>query len=287
MGSFYLTVYGEGYEVEHNFVVADANLVVDLTPPVTSLPSNREETIEITGRVGSVKGKFSDRLLKLQDLIPLIAAVGEDDKSDPKKELSKQFKMNTVLLVDKSELQLVMDQTKLISRTVGGRVSLLWENLKDSTSQAGSLVIFSQKSEVWLKHTSVILGEAQLRDFSILATTEAWSHKPTILINNQCADLHFRAMSSTEQLVTAITEIRESLMMIKERIKFKPKSKKKSQFVDQKINTVLSCYFSNVSSEVMPLSPFYIRHEAKQLDIYFNKFGSNEILLSIWDTDFS
>ncbi|CAI5206341.1 ANM_HP_G0018910.mRNA.1.CDS.1 [Saccharomyces cerevisiae] len=286
MGSFYLTVYGEGYEVEHNFVVADANLVVDLTPPVTSLPSNREETIEITGRVGSVKGKFSDRLLKLQDLIPLIAAVGEDDKSDPKKELSKQFKMNTVLLVDKSELQLVMDQTKLISRTVGGRVSLLWENLKDSTSQAGSLVIFSQKSEVWLKHTSVILGEAQLRDFSILATTEAWSHKPTILINNQCADLHFRAMSSTEQLVTAITEIRESLMMIKERIKFKPKSKKKSQFVDQKINTVLSCYFSNVSSEVMPLSPFYIRHEAKQLDIYFNKFGSNEILLSIWDTDF-
>lgn len=130
------------------------------------------------------------------------------------------------------------------------------------------------------------LGEAQLRDFSILATTEAWSHKPTILINNQCADLHFRAMSSTEQLVTAITEIRESLMMIKERIKFKPKSKKKSQFVDQKINTVLSCYFSNVSSEVMPLSPFYIRHEAKQLDIYFNKFGSNEILLSIWDTDF-
>lgn len=36
----------------------------------------------------------------------------------------------------------------------------------------------------------------------------------------------------------------------------------------------------------MPLSPFYIRHEAKQLDIYFNKFGSNEILLSIWDTDF-
>ncbi|EJS42729.1 csf1p [Saccharomyces arboricola H-6] len=286
MGSFYLTVYGEGYEVEHNFVVADANLVVDLTPAITVLSLSREETIEITGRVGSVKGKFSDRLIKLQDLIPLITAIAEDDKDDPKAELSKQFKMNTVLLVDKSEIQLVMDQTKLMSRTAGGRVSLLWENLKDSTSQAGSLVIFSQKSEVWLKHASTILGEAQLRDFSILATTEAWSHKPTILINNQCADLHFRAMSTTEQMVTAITEIKESVLKVKQRITFKPKPKKRSQFIGQRINTVLSCYFSNVSSEIMPLSPFYIRHEAKQLDIYFNKFGSNEVLLSIWDNDF-
>ena len=284
ISSFFITVYTEGYEVDHNFVVTEADFLLEQTPQYSELGISREKNINLTGRVGTIKGKFSDKLMKMQDLIPVLKS--EDDNQLKRvKTMSRTFKLNVMLLFDHSELQLAVGRTNLINTINGGTVSMLWESPKEYTSQAGSIILFSETSELWLKHRDVVLAEGQFHDLSISGTAESWSNQPTFVINSQCSDLHLRAMANTDVLVSSIGEIEGTIQEIKKNWKPSKKSINSSYLNEHKINAEVLFFLSNVSIEIMPLSPFQCRSEIRKVEIVFKKYDTRDILLSVWDTD--
>ena len=288
IASFFVTVYSAGYEVEHNFIITRTNLLLETNSPTSDSSLSRETIFNITGTLGTAKGKLSDKIIMIKNLLPSLK-ITDGGKSKETFDFVKSFKLNTLILCERGELQIDIGNTRLVSRVFGARLSMLWESPKDLTSQAVSLAVYTQRAEIHLKHINATLAEIQIRDFSLIVTTESWSYKPTILVNSQCSDLHLMAMTATDILVASIKEIMENIHRIEQDLLAGTRAEKitkvESHGPKPKVNTILTCFFTNISFELMPISPFFIRHEAKQLDIYFNRFGSNEILLSVWDAD--
>lgn len=284
IASFFITVYTKGYEVDHNFVVTDADFLLEQTPQFSELGINREKFINVTGKIGTIKGKFSDKLIKMQELLPVLKS---EDENQLKRvsTLSKTFKLNVAMLFGHSELQLVVGKTNIVNTINGGTVSMLWESPKEYTSHAGSIILFSETSELWLKHRGVVLAEGQFHDLSVSATAESWSNQPTFVINAQCSDLHLRAMANTDVLVKSIGEIEATIQQIKKTWKPSKKTINSSYLNDHKINAEILFFLSNVSVEVMPLSPFQCRSEIRKVEIIFKKYDTQDIILNVWDTD--
>ena len=284
IASFFITVYTEGYEVDHNFVVTDADFLLEQTPQFSELGINREKYINVTGKIGTIKGKFSDKLLKMQELIPVLKSQDENQLKKVKT-LSKTFKLNVAMLFGHSELQLAVGKTNLVNTINGGTISMLWESPKEYTSQAGSIILFSETSELWLKHRGVVLAEGQFHDLSVSTTAESWSNQPTFVVNAQCSDLHLRAMANTDVLVNSIGEIEGTIQELRKTWKPSKKTIDSSYLNDHKINAEVLFFLSNVSVEVMPLSPFQCRSEIRKVEIIFNKYDTQNIILNVWDTD--
>ncbi|CCD23233.1 Csf1p NDAI_0B01980 [Naumovozyma dairenensis CBS 421] len=286
LASLFFTVYSTGYEVEHNFILTRTNVVVETLPAISDSSIIQEKIINVTGSLGTIKGKTSHKLINLKKLLPELSMKKNLKPSTP---FLRCFKLNMLLLFERSELQFVLGASKVMSRVFGGKLSMLWESPKDLASKAISMTVYAQRSEMWMKHHNIILAESQMREFSIIITAESWSYKPTVLVNLQCTDIHFRAMTATDVLAKSVGEIIENIKELEKLFYSDSDSgiQQISQYpvMEQKINMVLTCYFTNVNLEIMPLSPFSFRHNAKQLDIYFNRLGSNDLVLSVWDTD--
>lgn len=290
VNSFFFTVYSEGYRIAHNFVVTRANVVSRDIPAAennaTQSVINHERIVNITASIGSLKGELSDQVLKIKDLLPAFENTGTSH-SHGGFGILNSYKYSAILVFERSELQLVLGQSRLTNRVMGGKLSFLLENPKESATPALSSVIFAQRCELWLKHCDAILAEAVCREFSISATAELGSHNKLLLFNVFSKDSHFRSMTRTDTLVKSVNEIENAFSEFKKKLFFGSKvsaSKKKGSRADLKAEFALN--FSNVSAELMFLSPFFIKLEMKQLTAYLNRLENNDILLSIWNADF-
>lgn len=287
--SFFFTVYSEGYSVAHNFVISRAAIIAEETPASRSSGTqsilSHEKIVNVTASLGAMKGELSDQLLKLRKIFPTSKDTPKDH-NEGILDISKSYKFNTLLIFERSELQFVLGQTRLTNRVIGGKVSVLLENSKESATPALSIVFFAERCELWLKHSNAILAEALVRELCVIATVELWSHNPTLSLNVQSTDSHFRAMASTELLAKSIKQIEKSIQEMNSQLESTKSSPAvKENFSKPLFNTVLTLNFSDISAEVMPLTPFVIRHEVKQLTIYLNRLGKNDILVSLWGCD--
>ncbi|CCF56569.1 hypothetical protein KAFR_0B02720 [Kazachstania africana CBS 2517] len=293
LSSFFLTSYTAGYDIDQNFVLTNANIVFEQTPPFTEAGVSREKLINLTGSIGSVKGNFSDELLRLKELIPLLNKEQEKMERSPSFQVDnipKSFKLNALLLFEKTEVQLVIGESKLTNRILNGKVSLLLDHPKEAISPAGSIILYAKRSETLITHRNTTLVENQVRDFSLSATVESWSSKPTVLVSTQCAHFHIKSMAKTATLVNSVKEMVQTVknidkqLSISDRLAEGENKSPKKKLKDVEIEVV--CQLSNVSFEIMPISPFYIRHETKKFDLKFKQFGSQNVMIDVWDTDF-
>lgn len=290
--SFFFTIYSEGYRVAHNFVITRANIVGEDIPAAelskTHPALDYDNVMNLTVSLGALKGELSDRLLKLRNVFP-DAQNPPLGKSKTSISISKSYKVNFLLTFDRSELQFVLYQTRFTNRVLNGKATLLLEKLKDSAAPALSFVFYAKRSESWLKHGDLVLAEALSREFSMTLAAEVWSYMPSLSINVQCSNSHIRAMTNTELLVKSIKEILESVSEFKRRFKSSkriPNVKETSLGLSVPLqNTALTLSFSNVTAEIMPLTPFVVRHEMKQFAVYLNRAQTNEIMVSIWDAN--
>lgn len=284
ISSFFVTVYTLGYKVAHNLVVTNADFVFENTPQHSELGISHEKYLNLTGKIDTIKGKFSDKLMKIQDLIQLLQN-DEETELQHVQTLSQAIKLNVALLFNHSELQLVVGKTNVINAITGGTVSMLLESPKEYTSQAGSAILFSETSEIWLKHRDIVLAEGQFHDLSISTTAESWSNQPTFVVNVLCSDLHLRAMANTDVLIRSIEEIEVTMQQIRKSWNPSKKTVNSTYLNKHKINAEVLFFLSNVSIEMMPLSPFQCRSEIKKVEIVFNKYDMQNIILRVWDTD--
>lgn len=290
--SFFFTIYSEGYRVAHNFVITRANIVGEEIPAAelskVQQALDYDNVMNLTVSLGAIKGELNDQLLKLRNIFSK-AQTPALKRSKTSINISKSYKVNVLLAFDRSELQFVLGQTRLTNRILNGKATLLLEKLKDSAAPALSFVFFAKRSESWLKHADLVLAEALSRELSSTMTAELWSYMPSLSINIQCSNSHIRAMTSTELLVNSIKQIMESISELKRHFameKITPNVQGTSTNLSIPLqNTALTVSFSDVTAELMPLTPFVVRHEMKQLGLYLNRVQSNEILISIWDAN--
>ncbi|QLQ82433.1 hypothetical protein HG537_0H01950 [Torulaspora globosa] len=283
--SFFFTVYSEGYRVAHNFIITRANIAAEelstIHDSTTQSTNNFDKTINIAVSLGALKGELNEQLLKIFRV---------SQKDDFTKRSSENFidtstyKLNLLLAFERSELQFVLAKTRLTNRIINGKVTILLEKLKDSAAAALSVAFYAKRSESWLKHADVILAEVLSRELCTTATAELWCPATSLIVNTQCSDSHFRAMTSTALLVKSVDEIMESVMVIKQEFKQSPSEVPNTKEQLSLMDSAITFSFTNITAEIMALSPFLLRFEMKQLAIYLNKLESNELLISMWDS---
>lgn len=285
--SFFFTVYSEGYRVAHNFVITRANIAAEelsaIEDSTTQSTKNLDRTINIAVSLGALKGELNEQLLKI-----FRASKGDDSTKRSHENFvdTSNYRLNLLLAFERSELQFVLAKTRLTNRIINGKVTILLEKLKDSTTAALSFAFYAKRSESWLKHADIILAEVLSRELCTIATAELWCHSTSLIVTTQCSDFHLRAMTSTALLVKSVDEILESFTRIKQ--EFKQSSSEahdtKEQVARSKMDTAITFSFTNITAEIMALSPFLLRFEMKQLSIYLNKLERNELLISMWDS---
>lgn len=288
--SFFFTVYSEGYRVAHNFVITRASVAAEKffdEQSSTAQPFTKaEQTINITVSLGALKGELSEQLLKFYGIFQRHEP--EHGHSNNAFTTPSNYKINLLLAFDRSELQIVLTKTRLTNRIIGGRVTILLEKLKDSATPALSVAFYAKRSESWLKHGDAILAEALSRELCMTATAELWSYAMSLVVNAQCSDSHFRAMASTELLVRSVDEILMSVSEVKQELGFVKSSsdlkENKSDVPKLLLDTSITFHFTNLTAELMVLSPFVLRFEMKQFSLYLNKLERTELLISIWDS---
>ena len=286
LSSFLLTAYGTNYEIEHNFVATGTEFLFEHTPPSVELGFSREKIINVTGRLGEIRGKFSDKVMKFRDLVPSSESQKESSSLKQVTTIFSSFKINVALLFHSSNIQFTVDQTTLINKISQGKVSLLWENPKEYTSQEGSLILFAEKSNLILDHKGAVLSELQIRDFSLSATADTWAHQLAVLINLNCSDLQLSAMSPTEVLVRSVRDIEVTVSKQREKLlKRNPRTHSSPFNPTDGIKVEVSCFFNNISMEVVPISPFQFKNEIKQFKIVYNGYGSKAIVFHVMDMD--
>lgn len=295
LNSFFFTVYSEGYRVAHNFVITRANAVAREIPAaennVTQSVLNHERIVNITANVGSIKGELSDKVLKLKELI---TSLNRNSKLNPSSsphsrggfDTLNSYKYNGILLFERGELQCVLGSSRLTKRVIGGKCSFLIENPKESATPTLSSILFAQRCELWLKHSDTIVAEVVCREISLTVTAELGSQDQLLLLNLVSKHSHFRSMRKTDSLVQAIGEIEQAFSNLKKNLTtqndvLSPKTLPSSG----NFEVELTINLSNVSSELMFLSPFYIRYDVKQITAYINRLGGGDVLVSIWDAD--
>ncbi|QLL32026.1 hypothetical protein HG536_0C01940 [Torulaspora globosa] len=284
--SFFFTVYSEGYRVAHNFVITRANIGAEelfiIHDSTTQTITNYDKTINVSVSLGALKGELNEQLLKIFRVSHI------DDTKGPNDNFlgTTSYRLNLLLAFERSELQFVLAKTRLTNRIINGKVTILLEKLKDSATAALSVAFYAKRSESWLKHADAVLAEVLSRELCTTATADLWCHSRSMIINTQCSDCHFRAMTSTALLVKSVDEILDSVMRIKQEFKqISPEVQDtKEQTARSMMDTAMTFSFTNITAEIMALSPFLLRFEMKQLAIYLNKLESNELLISMWDS---
>ncbi|CCH61496.1 hypothetical protein TBLA_0E04420 [Henningerozyma blattae CBS 6284] len=293
LNSIFFTIYSTGYAIDHNIILTKAVILLELTTETAVSPPIEKSILNMTGSLGSIKGEFSDKFLRLLELIPDFSKE-EDIKSLTENssivsEKSPYFTIHLFLLFENGGLQLTMGDTTLSNNVTDGKISALLEKSSYSKEFSYSGAYYMKKSEMCLKHNKDIIAEFQLHHLGLISTGIYTPICPVILINLRSADLHFKSLASTEKIVKTIEDITEYSVHLYKHYDLRKYTTKPTK-VDQKPEKInfdvrVACNLSKVSAELTLISPFYLRYETKQLDLYFNQNGDGEILLSLWDTD--
>ncbi|CCK71260.1 Csf1p KNAG_0G02030 [Huiozyma naganishii CBS 8797] len=293
--SVYITVYTAGLGVDHSFIVTKSNLVFEETPDTTESGYNQEKVINVTGNLGSIKGKISDKMFKLHNLMNLVQQQ-EDPALKSISSFSRSFKLNIALLFDSSDLLFVFGETSLTNTIHSGKASFLWENPKGPTKETASLVLYAKRCETSMKHRNSMLFENQITGIALSAAADSIISHPSIVANFQCDDINLRVMPQTEVIVTFLQEFIAKFNLVKESFETddlpKPTPTNDSpKPTPTKINPFLlvdldfTCFFSNVSLDIMPIVPFQFRQETKKMEFKFSSQRTQNFQFNIWDSD--
>lgn len=292
----FVTVYGANYETEHSVSLAKSDIILDLTPANNEFVIQNEDRIDITGTVGNLSLKTNDKLLKVIELAKTFQNTETTIKfKNPTiKTVLRPTRLNSVIICETCDFQFSLSNTKFTHKTTDAHISLLWEDIKSISSHSGSMAIYSKSSEIGLKHVNTTLFEGRVKDFLITFASESYSNIPTYLLSSKCDSLTIKAATSTEVLVAFITEVKSNISDLLDQFEFlqgtPQQMEKKPQYTpiittEQRIGIIASLVFHNIHLEIMPLSPFYVRHEVQQLDIYFNRYSTDNWLVNITNTD--
>lgn len=287
LASLYVTVYTAGQGVDHNFIVTNSNLVVERTPPFTEAGTSREKVINVTANLGTIKGRVSDKMFKLKSLIALLK---EEEKPALKSinTMRKSFKVNVAVVFDSCDLLFAFGKTELSMLILSGKTSALLESPKESIRQGGSMIIYAKRSEISLQHNHKLLLETQITSLSTVFAAESLNYKPNILTNIQCNDIHVRIMPETDTVIQFVKDFKSKVDDVKENFDFSAGSKEavtKAEPALPRVDLDVSCSFSNVSVELMPLSPLQYRQETKKLELTFNSQRTQNFEINVWDSD--
>lgn len=287
LASLYVTVYTAGKGVDHNFIVTNSNLIVEKTPPLTVSGVTREKVINITANLGNIKGKISDKMFKIKSLIALLK---EEEEPALKRinTIRKSFKINIAAIFESCDLLFVFGKTELSLLISSGKISALLETPKESVRQGGSAILFADRAELSLQHNHKLLLETQITSLSTIFVAESLNYKPNILSNTQYNDIHIRIMPETDTVIQFIKDIKNKIDDVKENFHFTKKHNKaitRTEKAYSLINADITCIFSNISIELMPLSPFQYRQETKRLEVSFNSQRTQSFEITIQESD--
>lgn len=287
LASLYVTIYTAGQGVDHNFIVTNSNLVLERTPPFTESGVSREKLINVTANLGTIKGRVSDKMFKLKSLLALLKKE-EEPALKRITTITKAFKVNLAVVFDSCDLLFAFGKTELSILILDGKGSALLEAPKESIRQGGSVILYAKRSEVSLQHNHKLLLETQITNFSTAFAAASLNYKPNILVNTQCNDINFRIIPETDTVIEFVNDFKSKIEEVKDSFSFTSETKSvgiKPESVLPALNADISCLFSNVSIELMPLSPLQYRQETKKLELSFNSQRSQTFEINIWDSD--
>ena len=287
LASLYVTVYTAGEGVDHNFIVTNSNLIIEKTPQFTVSGLTREKVINVTANLGKIKGKISDKMFKIKSLIALLK---EEEEPALKRvnTIRKSFKVNIAVIFESCDLLFVFGKTELSLLILSGKTSALLETPTESVRQGGSMILYAERSELSLQHNHKLLLETQVTSLSTIFVAESLNYKPNILTRIQYNDIHIRIMPETDTVIQFAKDFKNKIDDVKENFHFTKKRKKgvaNSNKVYSMINADVSCVFSNISIEFMPLSPFQYRQETKRLEISFSYQNTQSFEIYVQDSD--
>lgn len=287
MTSLYVTIYTAGQGVDHNFIITNSNFIIEKTPPFTVSGITREKVINITANLGKIKGKVSDKMFKIESLIALLK---EEEEPALKRinTIRKSFKVNIAAIFESCDLLFVFGKTELSLLISSGKISALLETPKESVRQGGSAILYAGRSELSLQHNHKLLLETQITNLSVIFVAESLNYKPNILTNIQYNDIHIRIMPETDTVIQFIKDLKNKVDDVKENFHFTKKHNKANTRTEKTvslINADITCIFSNISVELMPLSPFQYRQETKRLEVSFNFQRMQNFEITIQESD--
>ncbi|GAV52787.1 hypothetical protein ZYGR_0AI00690 [Zygosaccharomyces rouxii] len=315
--SFFFTILISGYEVAHSTVFTRTNIVADVLPPSVNTSSEnlfkQEKLVTLTANMGAIKGEWGEELFKLKKLFSKFGGDQHDNHStlesisksastlgfgsrtdrfetgraSGSEESLRNLKIFVTILFERSDLQFVLGDTILTNRIINGKNSILFENSKENTPPALSAVLFAQRHEIWLKHSTNVLAEVLLRQLHI-ATTAQLGSVPFISLNCQSTNSFIRAMSSTLVLAKSVEQIKKQIDALTPH--FKSHEVENSSAVNRTVPQIPAKFdvrfnFTDVSSEIMLLSPFYLLQDVKQLHIYVSGPQNMELMLGFLEYD--
>lgn len=315
--SFFFTVLISGSEVTRSTVFTKTNIVADVLPPSVNTSSEnlfkQEKVINLTANTGTIKGEWGEEVLKLKEFFSKFGReeldtnlalesisksastldVGaqmnhfESGYASGSEENLKNLKIFVTILFEKSDLQFILGDTRLTNRIINGKNSMLFESSKENTPPALSAILFAQRHEIWLKHSNNILAEVLFRQLHVAGTARL-GLVPFISLNFQSTNSFIRVMSSTLVLAKSVEQIKKRIDTLISQ--FKTNEGKSSSSINKTIPRVPAKFdfrfnFTNVSSEIMLLSPLFLLQDVKQLHIYVSGPDNMELMLGFLEYD--
>lgn len=306
--SFFFTILISGCEVARNTVFTRTDIVADIPPPSVNTNSEsifkKETVVSLTANISTIKCEGGEELLRLGELSSKFGGDQVDNHPTSGSKSSSidhfesslasgseenvgNFKVFTTILFEKSDLQFALGDTRLTNKITNGKGSILLENLKEDTRPALSAVLVAQRCEISLKHLNNALAEFLLRQLHV-STIAQLGNEPFFCFNCQSNDSLFRAMSSTIDLANSVEQIKKQVDSLIPQ--FKSHDVENCSAVSKKTSHVpvkgdITFNFTNVSSEIMLLSPFYLLQDVKQLHIYVSGFENMELMLGFLEYD--
>lgn len=314
--SFFFTVLSSDHEVARTTIVTRTNIITDITPPSVNTNSEnifrQEKTVTFTANLGVIKGECGDELFKLKGLFSKFSEAGSSNHSifesfsesgsnlgfGPGMDFSgsrnlcvtndrfKNLQIFATILVERCDLQFILGDTMLTNKMLGIKFSMLFENSKEDALPALSAVLFAQRHEMGLKHSTHVLVEILLKQFHAAATAQ-FGPVPSVSLNCQSESSFFRSMPSTVTLLDSVQKIKSLLDVLIPN--FKSYGTNNSNCAQQSSSIPfkfdIRCNLKNISSEIMLLSPFYLSHNMKQLHLYACGLENMEFVVGFLECD--
>lgn len=295
--SIFLTVYNNSFAVDHTVSLTKADVIIETSPREVVLDNssdNKSTTLfNISGSIDSLKGEISDSIIDLLALLPQFSKQKKDN-TEPEnititKEYRSLFSFNAFFLLKHCSLKLRLGTLTVSTEIINGKLSSLVQRKSIEENFAYSLVYYMDKTSIYVSHLIDNLAEFQLHNFILTSTGLYKSDEMINLVGLRSSDLHLKALISTARLVLAIEDIQEYFSKLhNEYMSNKPKNKVVASKKDSKnieFNFIVSCNLSNLNADITLLSPFFIKYETKQLDIYYNREENKDILINFWNSD--
>lgn len=291
--AFYTTIYTAGYGVDHEFVVTGSDLFFEEAPHLNEFGIPTDSITNISGNFGKVKVKVSDKIFQLSKLLDLMkpgSDVPTNEDLMPMSTGHTALKINAAIMFTSCDLLFEFGHTDLSLSVKKGKMSLFYEQSIDSPNKSTSIVFYTVRNELLLKHRHKMILESQITGLSLTVAGESLEVVPTLITNLQCDDIHFKMMPETDILANFIKELLKKSEEVKEALALSvdtattPKEQESNDTL-HRFDADISCLLSNVSVEIMPISPIQFRSETKKLEIFFNFGQITKFGLNVWDSD--